>query len=86
MRPDSDTLAALPAQVAAALAEDVGAGDLTAGLIPARVMSLDDWIEFMAEDELLEVTPNSLRLRKRILNSEERLKDRKRREKILAGE
>ena len=35
MRPDSDTLAALPAQVAAALAEDVGAGDLTAGLIPA---------------------------------------------------
>ena len=34
MRPDSDTLAALPAQVAAALAEDVGTGDLTAGLIP----------------------------------------------------
>lgn len=35
MRPDSDTLAALPAQVAAALAEDLGPGDLTANLIPA---------------------------------------------------
>ncbi|MBL8155315.1 MAG: translational GTPase TypA [Anaerolineae bacterium] len=60
--------------------------DTTDGLNTPRDMSLDDWIEFMAEDELLEVTPNSLRLRKRILNSEERLKDRKRREKILAGE
>jgi GTP-binding protein len=39
----------------------------------------------MAEDELLEVTPANLRLRKRILNSEERLKERKRREKIIAG-
>lgn len=35
MRPDSDTLSGLPAQAATALAEDVGAGDLTAGLIPA---------------------------------------------------
>jgi GTP-binding protein len=60
--------------------------DTTDGLNTSRDMSLDDWIEFMAEDELLEVTPTSLRLRKRILNSEERLKDRKRREKILAGE
>ncbi len=54
-------------------------------LKPARVMSLDDWIEFMAEDELLEVTPKSLRLRKRELNAEQRLKERKRREKLLAN-
>jgi GTP-binding protein len=53
------------------------------GLNTPRDLSLDDWIEFMADDELLEVTPASLRLRKRILNSEERLKDRKRREKLL---
>ncbi|MBL8161873.1 MAG: translational GTPase TypA [Anaerolineae bacterium] len=53
------------------------------GLNAPRDLSLDDWIEFMADDELLEVTPSSLRLRKRILNSEERLKDRKRREKLL---
>jgi len=59
--------------------------ETTAGLISPRDMSLDDWIEFMAEDELLEVTPASLRLRKRILNNEERLKDRKRKEKMIAG-
>lgn len=59
--------------------------ETSAGLIPPRDMSLDDWIEFMAEDELLEVTPTNLRLRKRILNTEERLKDRKRKEKMIAG-
>jgi GTP-binding protein len=59
--------------------------ETTAGLDTPRDMSLDDWIEFMAEDELLEVTPQSLRLRKRILNNEDRLKDRKRKEKLMAG-
>ncbi len=58
--------------------------ETTDGLTPPRNMSLDDWIEFMADDELLEVTPVNLRLRKRILNTEERLKDRKRREKMMA--
>ncbi len=49
-----------------------------------RTMSLDDYIEFMAEDELLEVTPASLRLRKRILNNELRMRDVKAREKFMA--
>jgi GTP-binding protein len=57
--------------------------ETTSGLNTPRDMSLDDWIEFMAQDELLEVTPQNLRLRKRILNQEERLKDRKRREKQI---
>ena len=48
-----------------------------------RQMSLDDYIEFLAADELLEVTPKSLRIRKRILNPEQRIKERKRREKLL---
>ncbi len=48
-----------------------------------RQMSLDDYIEFLAADELLEVTPDSLRIRKRILQSELRMKDRKRREKMI---
>ena len=51
-----------------------------------RDLSLDDFIEFMAEDELLEVTPDSLRLRKRILDPEQRLKLLKRKEKMLAEE
>jgi len=47
-------------------------------------MSLDEAIEFLAEDELLEVTPQNLRIRKRVLNNEERMRDQKRRERMTA--
>ena len=46
--------------------------DIQVRLTPPRVMSLDDCIEYLGPDELLEVTPQNLRLRKRILNTEER--------------
>ncbi|NNF03806.1 MAG: translational GTPase TypA [Rhodothermales bacterium] len=41
-------------------------------LIPPRRMSLEESIEFIREDELIEVTPTSLRLRKRFLNPHDR--------------
>jgi len=41
-------------------------------LIPPRRMSLEESIEFIRDDELIEVTPKSLRLRKRHLNTHER--------------
>ena len=44
-------------------------------LVPPVKMSLEACLEFLAEDELLEVTPKSLRLRKRILNTQLRLKE-----------
>jgi len=47
-------------------------GDIAVRLTPPRVMSLDDSIEYLGPDELLEVTPQSLRIRKRLLNTEER--------------
>ncbi|MBN2304896.1 MAG: translational GTPase TypA [Anaerolineae bacterium] len=53
-------------------------------LNPARHMSLDDFIEFLGDDELLEVTPHSLRIRKRILNHENRQKERKRRADLIS--
>ena len=43
-------------------------------LVPPRQMSLEQCLEFMADDELLEVTPEHLRLRKSILNHEKRMK------------
>jgi GTP-binding protein len=46
-------------------------------------MSLDDYLEFLADDELLEVTPENLRVRKKILNNELRMREVKRREKML---
>ena len=46
--------------------------DIEIRLTPPRDMSLDEYIEAMADDELLEVTPQSLRIRKRILATHER--------------
>ena len=41
-------------------------------LEPPRILSLDDAIEYLEDDELLEITPKHFRLRKRILNKSER--------------
>ena len=41
-------------------------------LIPPRIMSLEQAIEFIKEDELIEVTPKSIRLRKKILQANRR--------------
>ena len=46
--------------------------DIEVRLTPPRQMSLDESIEYLAEDDLLEVTPQSIRIRKRILDSDER--------------
>ena len=47
-------------------------------LTPPREMSLDEAIEYLGDDELLEVTPKSLRIRKRILDSHIRNREFKR--------
>ena len=43
-------------------------------LVPHSVLSLEQSLEFIKEDELVEVTPNHIRLRKKILNKEARMK------------
>ncbi len=43
-------------------------------LVPPRIMSLEQCLEFLADDELLEVTPSSLRIRKSILDNSLRMK------------
>ncbi len=43
-------------------------------LVPPRILSLEDCLEFLADDELLEVTPSSLRIRKRVLSNTQRAK------------
>ena len=52
-------------------------GDMEIRLTPPRQMSIDEAIEYLADDELLEVTPVSWRIRKRILNTDERGKQQK---------
>jgi len=52
-------------------------GDMEIRLTPPRQMSLDEAIEYLLDDELLEVTPLSYRIRKRILKTDERGKQTK---------
>jgi GTP-binding protein len=58
-------------------------GDMEIRLTPPRQMSLDEAIEYLADDELLEVTPQSYRMRKRILNTDERGKQSKKAREAL---
>ena len=52
---------------------------LADSLAPATILSLDDAIEYLSLDELLEVTPTSLRIRKKDLNHDRRMREEKRR-------
>jgi GTP-binding protein len=51
--------------------------DIAVRLSPTVKMSLEEALDYLAADELLEVTPKSLRLRKRLLSAEDRAKARK---------
>jgi GTP-binding protein len=52
--------------------------EINVGLTPPRILSLDEAIDYLGIDELLEVTPESLRVRKKELNHEIRQKAAKR--------
>ena len=61
-------------------------GDMEIRLTPPRQMSLDEAVEYLADDELLEVTPESYRIRKRILNTGDRGKQTKKAKEALEEE
>ena len=52
--------------------------DFTVKLTPPRQMSLEESLDFIGDDELVEVTPKGIRIRKRILSADVRMKIRKR--------
>ncbi len=56
--------------------------DKTLRLAPPRKMSLEESLEYIEDDEYLEVTPNSLRIRKKILSETERKKVKRREAKV----
>ena len=58
-------------------------GEMEIRLTPPRKMSLDEAVEYLADDELLEVTPLNYRIRKRILNTDERGKQQKKAKEAL---
>jgi len=59
--------------------------DIDVRLSTPRTMSLDEAVEYLADDELLEVTPAAYRVRKRILNSEDRGKNVKKAKEFIEG-
>jgi GTP-binding protein len=61
-------------------------GDIAVRLTPPRQMSLDESIEYLSEDELLEVTPQNYRIRKRVLETNERGKQEKRSKETAKGD
>ena len=48
--------------------------DISVQLVPPRVFSLEEALEYIADDELVEITPKNIRLRKRLLNATDRKK------------
>jgi GTP-binding protein len=55
--------------------------DIEIRLSPPRELSLDEAIEYLADDELLEITPQNIRIRKRILDMHLRGRQSKRAKK-----
>ena len=55
-------------------------------LIPPRTFTLEEAIEYITDDDLIEVTPKSIRLRKKILNTEIRMREMMRRRRELKGQ
>ena len=59
--------------------------DISVRLTPPILLSLEQSLDFLADDELLEVTPKALRLRKRYLSQDERAKHKKRADQAAAA-
>ncbi len=55
-------------------------------LIPPKIFTLEEAIEYITDDDLIEVTPKSIRLRKKILNTEQRMKEMMRRRRELEAQ
>ena len=60
--------------------------DQTAVIKTPRILTLEESLEFLDDDEYMEVTPESIRLRKQILNKAERDKANKRKKKAAEAE
>ena len=72
--PKNDDIALNPCQTKHMTAVRSTGADEKLLLTPPIIFSLEEAIEFITDDELIEVTPKSIRLRKKILNTELRMK------------
>ncbi|MBQ9801802.1 MAG: translational GTPase TypA [Clostridia bacterium] len=75
MNPKNDDIAVNPCAEKKLTAIRSAGADEKLLLTPPVIFSLEEAIEFITDDELIEVTPQSIRLRKKILNTELRMKE-----------
>ena len=78
MNPKNDDIAVNPCAEKKLTAIRSAGADEKLLLTPPVIFTLEEAIEFITDDELIEVTPKSIRLRKKILNTELRMKETRR--------
>ncbi len=81
--PKNDDIALNPCQTKHMTAVRSTGADEKLILIPPRIFTLEEAIEYINDDELIEVTPKSIRLRKVILDTETRMKEMMRKRRAL---
>jgi GTP-binding protein len=74
MNARSDDMVVNPCRAKKATNMRAAGSDDTIKLTPPRVFTLEEALEFIADDELVEVTPSDIRLRKKLLTELERRK------------
>ena len=83
--PKNDDIALNPCQTKHMTAVRSTGADEKLLLTPPRIFTLEEAIEYINDDELIEVTPKSIRLRKVILDTETRMKEMMRKRRALQG-
>ena len=84
--PKNDDIAVNPCQKKQLTAIRSAGADEKLLLTPPKLFTLEEAIEYITDDDLIEVTPKSIRLRKKILNTEVRMKDMMRRRRALEAQ
>ena len=83
--PKNDDIALNPCQTKHMTAVRSTGADEKLLLTPPRIFTLEEAIEYINDDELIEVTPKSIRLRKVILDTETRMKEMMKKRRALQG-
>ena len=84
--PKNDDIAVNPCQKKQLTAIRSAGADEKLLLTPAKIFTLEEALEYITDDDLIEVTPKSIRLRKKILNTETRMKEMMRKRRALEAQ
>ena len=84
--PKNDDIAVNPCQKKQLTAIRSAGADEKLLLTPAKIFTLEEALEYITDDDLIEVTPKTIRLRKKILNTETRMKEMMRRRRAMEAQ